>query len=488
MDECFSPQDHTVYHTTKCDSTDQRVPFRFGMDSFNKQDRKDLGERLRLAMALIDSDTRPKRHSSDTCVKRKIDPPVESYKCENEPDPTNPEYVALYIKSLNGGIASNQCAQIEWLVHFDDLEGWRTSGCRHCCAWINNELGISLPLAWEYLRVGRKLKVLPIMRALFRSGRLTWSKVRILSRVATEGNESSLCRVAVDASATDVERLCNEYRWSEDEKSELAEEQYQAMLQYNARSLTWSKAGNGNTIIKISLPPDLAQAVLNSVESALEQTNKSNRSELQQPVNLSMSQRRADAAVIMAEQSLQFAGKDIAAADRYQVIVSVDAEELISDSRTSISQTSIHKKRASIAGQGAVAREAARRIACDCSISTIEQSDGEPINIGRKSRLWPSAMARAIKARDQHCQFPGCTQHQHLHIHHIQHWADGGSTSVENGVCLCSHHHRLVHEGGYVITKSPLKDKLKFDLLPTRNRFLFRSDTTEHHQRCDASF
>ena len=103
---------------------------------------------------------------------------------------------------------------------------------------------------------------------------------------------------------------------------------------------------------------------------------------------------------------------------------------------------------------GPIARETARRIACDCSLSINEvhkTNNSEPINIGRKSRIWPNAMARAIKERDQHCAWPGCTHSHHLHIHHITHWADGGETSVHNGVCLCSYHHTQVHEGGYTI-------------------------------------
>jgi hypothetical protein len=32
--------------------------------------------------------------------------------------------------------------------------------------------------------------------------------------------------------------------------------------------------------------------------------------------------------------------------------------------------------------------------------------------------------------------------------HHIEHWADGGATSLDNLTLLCSHHHRLLHEGG----------------------------------------
>jgi hypothetical protein len=126
--------------------------------------------------------------------------------------------------------------------------------------------------------------------------------------------------------------------------------------------------------------------------------------------------------------------------DRFQVIVSVDSTELATPS-----------KKATVNGAGPLARETARRIACDCSVTTIHKTNGEPVDIGRRSRLWPAAMARAIKDRDQHCQFYGCTQTKNLQIHHIEHWADGGKTCVENGACLCQYHHTMVHECGYRI-------------------------------------
>jgi hypothetical protein len=31
--------------------------------------------------------------------------------------------------------------------------------------------------------------------------------------------------------------------------------------------------------------------------------------------------------------------------------------------------------------------------------------------------------------------------------HHVQHWAQGGETSLSNLVSLCRFHHRLLHEG-----------------------------------------
>ena len=78
---------------------------------------------------------------------------------------------------------------------------------------------------------------------------------------------------------------------------------------------------------------------------------------------------------------------------------------------------------------------------------------GEPVSIGRQTRLWPAPMRRAIIGRDRHCQFPGCHATRSLTIHHIRSWLRGGETSVENAMCLCQAHHTLVHEGGYRITR-----------------------------------
>ena len=73
------------------------------------------------------------------------------------------------------------------------------------------------------------------------------------------------------------------------------------------------------------------------------------------------------------------------------------------------------------------------------------------MNIGRKRRTIPTALRRALSARDQHCRFPGCSHTRFVDAHHIQHWAQGGQTSLDNLMLLCGHHHRLIHEGGFQI-------------------------------------
>jgi hypothetical protein len=98
----------------------------------------------------------------------------------------------------------------------------------------------------------------------------------------------------------------------------------------------------------------------------------------------------------------------------------------------------------------ALAIETARRLACDSSlVGLVEDAAGHPLTVGRKTRAIPQAIRRALKARDGGCRFPGCTHTRFTEGHHVEHWANGGETSLSNLVTLCHFHHHLVHESGY---------------------------------------
>jgi hypothetical protein len=87
-------------------------------------------------------------------------------------------------------------------------------------------------------------------------------------------------------------------------------------------------------------------------------------------------------------------------------------------------------------------------------VVVTETSDGEPLGIGRKSRIVPKAIERAVRARDRNCcSFPGCNNRRFLECHHVEHWAIGGETTVANLLLLCTKHHTLVHEGGFRIDR-----------------------------------
>ena len=97
---------------------------------------------------------------------------------------------------------------------------------------------------------------------------------------------------------------------------------------------------------------------------------------------------------------------------------------------------------------GAVLTPAERqRILCDCSIGRVVMSaNGEAVDIGRSTSVWPTAIRKAIVGRDRCCQWPGCEiPASWADVHHVVSWEHGGSTSVRNGVLLCRRHHTFLH-------------------------------------------
>ena len=135
--------------------------------------------------------------------------------------------------------------------------------------------------------------------------------------------------------------------------------------------------------------------------------------------------------------------------NHYQVTVHVSAETLRADGGIDADDPP------EIEDGPVLAPDTVRRLACDAAIvPLIERANGEVLAIGRKSRTITPALRRAVKRRDAGCRFPGCTQMRFVDMHHIQHWADGGETRLDNLALLCRHHHRLIHEGGYTVKRT----------------------------------
>ncbi len=107
--------------------------------------------------------------------------------------------------------------------------------------------------------------------------------------------------------------------------------------------------------------------------------------------------------------------------------------------------------RSELDGQVTVPLETARRLTCDSAVVRIVRgAKSEILDVGRKTRVIPPAIRRALWARDGGCRFPGCGC-RYAEGHHIIHWVLGGPTSLDNLVLLCRKHHRMVHEGGFVV-------------------------------------
>ncbi len=113
-----------------------------------------------------------------------------------------------------------------------------------------------------------------------------------------------------------------------------------------------------------------------------------------------------------------------------------------------------------------ISPSALRRIACDANIiPVVLGSAGQPLDIGRATRIVPQGLRRALILRDGGCAFPGCDRPPSwCDAHHIDHWANGGPTSICNTALLCVHHHDRAHRDGWTIT---IIDGLPWFIPPT---------------------
>lgn len=109
------------------------------------------------------------------------------------------------------------------------------------------------------------------------------------------------------------------------------------------------------------------------------------------------------------------------------------------------------QRRPRLAPGTVIPAETARRLCCDAArVLMVENAAGDPLSVSRQSRTVPWHIRKALEQRDGGCTFPGCIERRYVDAHHIRHWVDGGETSLANCTLLCRHHHRLVHEAGYV--------------------------------------
>jgi hypothetical protein len=337
------------------------------------------------------------------------------------------------------------------LREFDEAKGWN-NGFLSCAHWLNWRTGIDLGAAREKVRVARALPGLPSISAALACGSISYAKVRAITRVATPATEQRLLDVALAGTASHVERIVR--AWRRTDRVIAAEE---ADARHRSRNLTTWIDDDGMLVLRGRLTPEIGAVLHRALEAAADQLRRECKDapETGLVAEVTWGQRRADALGRLAEVALTADLDAGHAGDRYQVVLHVDvstgadvaspaALDVPGDGALEVDDAAIH-----------VSAETSRRLACDASVVAMQHdADGRVLDVGRKTRAIPTAIRRALSARDTRCQFPGCAA-KRCDAHHIDHWMDGGPTSLDNLVLLCRRHHRLVHEGGFSLRWRP---------------------------------
>jgi len=321
------------------------------------------------------------------------------------------------------------------LREFDERNGW-TNGFMSCAHWLHWRTGIDLGAAREKVRVAKALPSLPLLSGALQRGEISYAKVRALTRVATPENEARLLHIAYAGTAAQVERLAR--AWRRCDRVMEARDRERAHL---SRSVTTYVDEEGMVVLRARLTPELGAVVQRALDAASERLYQESRhAAAPESVaeEVTSAQRRADALTLIAESALDHGLDRGTTADRYQVVMHVEGPAGSDQAVLELADGGIH-----------VSAETSRRLTCDASVVVIREGpDGSAVDVGRKTRTIPTAIRRALDARDGRCRFPGCTARR-CDAHHIEHWADGGATALQNLVLVCRRHHRLVHEGGW---------------------------------------
>ena len=354
----------------------------------------------------------------------------------------------VQIMELWGNINAATARFLELVAEFDRREGWAQHGLASCAQWLSWQCGIGRVAATEKVRAARALESLPKISAAFGEGRLSYSKVRALTRVATAETEDTLLHIALNGTAAHVERTVRGFRRV---KRDLERDEAEAM-QERRHLLCWREADGGVTL-QARLTPEVGELLFKALDAAQaqleERSEEAVKTEPPIPVRGDVSaetpspgfgQRRADAFEHMVQQFLAGSGSG-SSAGAHEVVVHIAHDALCDVPESSGAELDNGRP---------VAVETARRLGCDGAlVGVVEGAKGEPLAVGRRTRAVPPAIRRALRVRDGGCRFPGCDRSRYVQAHHIKHWADGGETALDNLVTLCSFHHRLVHEGGY---------------------------------------
>jgi len=332
------------------------------------------------------------------------------------------------IVNLSSRINAGTYELLVLVRQFDERAGWLKWGLGNCAEWLHYRCDYSMNAAREKVRVAHALKTLPDIAAAFATGELSYSKVRAMTRVVGPHNQNELLSFALESTTALVEERCRELRCG------TAESLGSGQRAFANRSLRISRnAERGTMSITIELPLETGELV----EKALDKARDDSAFGIEF-VDESWSARQADAMVSIASGYL--AGNDERSrcnSDDYLVTVHVDQSALANGN-----------------GRSSLPIESVKRLCCDGHAVVIgENENGEPLNIGRKTRTVPRAIKRALSARDKGCSFPGCHHTRFVDAHHIEHWSNGGETNLDNLMLLCSQHHKLVHEGGFAIER-----------------------------------
>ena len=203
-------------------------------------------------------------------------PPRDDLHCFTGPGPEDRRAAAAAVDDADAGLVAELDrlfgAMTVWTARLIDMIGeidrsgrWARQGAKTCAHWLGWRLGIGQGAAREQVRVARALVEFEATRSAFAAGRISYSKVRAITRVMTAANEGTLLGYAESSPAYVLERICRRFRSVVERKPGRTPR----------RSLRHRRLDDGTMRITVEVPADEGVLILRAVEAV--QAERSDR-------------------------------------------------------------------------------------------------------------------------------------------------------------------------------------------------------------------
>jgi hypothetical protein len=369
-------------------------------------------------------------------------------------DPRSQELAGLIVERA-GRIAALHREQLADIAEFDEAESWRGDGAVSMTAWVTAQCRVSASTARQWVRSAFNLKSLPRLAEGLASGELSLDLVEPLAEVASPSSDAALREASRHWSVSQARELATWHRAQKEAEAEAAAAaaaasgppsdevlQSEAAREFDRRTLRCNDRQHSMWMRFTKEDYAAAKSVLVGRVEAEKRQDRATTGTTAGADPLGYVP--YDKLLYDACVDLLRAGNGSGSAVRPRVVVHAPLELLIGCSNEGV---------ADIAGVGPVSIEVVRRLACDANVDlTVEDATGTILQQGRARRDPTPVQRIEIDRRDKGCRFPGCSYTEFTNVHHIQHWAHGGATDMDNLVTLCGRHHRAVHELGWSVS------------------------------------
>jgi hypothetical protein len=319
--------------------------------------------------------------------------------------------------------------QARLAVEFVKTDFWDYEGSSTPYDWIRVNCHLAGNTVGDRVTVGERMAELAESVQAVEAREIGFAHLVTMARTADavgeRFDESHLLEKARESSAGKFYHTCDHYRHAADPKSYAEKE----LEKYEQRRLRLSRWEDGSLILSGVLDPVGGVALRTVLEPLARKSGAHD--------DRNREQRLADALVELATKGGN---------PKVQMQVTASIETLLGVVGAAGAENEFSLP---------ISSKTVERWACDSSISRVLLQDSQVIDVGRAERTIKGPRRRALIARDQHCQWPGCERPASwCDGHHIVHWLFGGGGELENQVLLCHRHHFLVHEGGWQLVKT----------------------------------